>query len=75
MNNFKKKKMESSHKRFGDTLEAIIRDSTRRPSYKNKFNINDDKALIMFLSALEKWRSGKSIAQLLNERIKVGEWW
>lgn len=71
----KKRKKEFVYKHFikGDIIKIEIRDITYRIIYRNKFNINDRKAMIGFLGILENY-SGFSIAELLKEKLKIGEW-
>ena len=73
-NKFKKRKLQYSHTRWGDSIKVEMRDQNRNIIYKNKFNITDKKAILAFLGVLETY-SGFTIAELLNEKLKVGEWW
>ena len=61
------------HTRTGDVVEVKIKDASYRVLYKNKFNINDRKAIMNLIGALEKF-SGFSITELLKERLRIGEW-
>lgn len=74
MNKFKKKKLQYSHQRWSDTVKVEIKDFNRNTSYRTKFNINDKNAILNFLQILENY-SGFSIAQLINEKMKLGQWW
>jgi hypothetical protein len=74
MKKWKKKKMEYLHRREGDLVKVEIRDETRRMIYRNKFNINDKVAIINFLQVLESY-SKFNIAELIREKLRVGEWW
>ena len=74
MNKFKKKKLEYSHTRWGDIVKVEIRDKNRTIMYRNKFNINDKKAILSFLEVLENY-SGFSVTEIMSERLKLGEWW
>ena len=62
------------HERTGDTVKVEIRDTTYRSIYKNTFNIVDKNAIYNLLKALERF-SGMSIYQLIQDKLKLGEWW
>ncbi len=70
----KEKKMEYLYRREGEIVEVKIKDQTRRVIYKTKFNIGDKNAILKFLGILEKY-SGFSVYQLVQEKLKVGDWW
>jgi len=74
MKDWKKNKMEYSHRKEGDIVDVQIRDQTRRVLYRNKFNIKDKNAIISFLQVLEKY-SNFSIIDLIQQKIKLGDWW
>ena len=69
----KKMKMEYLHRRSGDFVEVKIKDSTRRTVYRSKFNISDKSAILQLLGILEKY-SGFSIYQLVQQKLKIGDW-
>lgn len=73
MKKFKKRKLEYSHQRWGDTVKVEIKDQTRHVLYSNKFNINDKNAILSFLQVLENY-SGFSVLEIINEKLKLGEW-
>ena len=66
--------MQYSHSRTGDTVKIEIKDFTRRTIYKCKFNITDKNAIIYLIKAIEKY-SGFSVLDIIEEKLKVGEWW
>ena len=66
--------MEYSHRKEGDIVDVQIRDQTRRVLYRNKFNIKDKNAIISFLQVLEKY-SNFSIIDLIQQKMKLGDWW
>lgn len=68
-----KQKNEYSHWRKGDLVKIEIRDATYRIIYKKKFNIRDKNAILSVVKALEDY-SGFSIAELIREKLKIGEW-
>jgi hypothetical protein len=68
-----KKEYEYKHHRHGDTIKVEIRDQTYRVIYRTKFDVGNKIALIQFLEAIEKF-SGFSIAELVREKLKIGEW-
>jgi hypothetical protein len=74
MKKFKQQKMEYSHRRENNIVEVEIKDETRRTIYRTKFNIKDRKAILLFLDVLENY-SGLSVAQILKEKLSIGEWW
>ena len=74
MKDWKKNKMEYSHRKEGDIVDVQIRDQTRRVLYRNKFNIKDKNAIISFLQILERY-SNFSIVNLIQQKMKIGDWW
>jgi hypothetical protein len=68
------KPMQYSHSRTGDTVKIEIKDFTRRTIYKSKFNITDKNAIIYLIKAIEKY-SGFSVLGIIEEKLKIGEWW
>ena len=74
MKDWKKNKMEYSHRKEGDIVDVKIVDMTRRVLYRNKFNIKDKNAIISFLQVLEKY-SNFSIIDLIQKKMKMGDWW
>jgi len=74
MKDWKKNKMEYSHRKEGDVVNVEIRDQTRRVLYRNKFNIKDKNAIISFLQVLEKY-SNFSIIDLIKKKMEIGNWW
>jgi len=74
MKDWKKNKMEYSHRKEGDVVNVEIRDQTRRVLYRNKFNIKDKNAIISFLQVLEKY-SNFSIIDLIKKKMEIGDWW
>ena len=70
----KNSKDEYTCRREGEIIKIEIRDGTRKILYRTKFNAQDKNALIMLLGVLEKY-SGFSVYALIQEKLKVGEWW
>ena len=68
------KKFKYSHNRDGDTVKVIIRDATYKVVYQNNFNVRDKNAIYALLKSLEKF-SGISVYALIQEKLKLGEWW
>ena len=71
----KSKEFESkyTHTRTGDIVKIEIRDFTRRIIYRKRFNVKDKNAIMQVLSVLEGY-SGYSIAGLIREKLKIGDW-
>ncbi len=69
-----KTKVSYNHTRVGDTVHVEIRDFTRRKLYKKIFNVNDRRALLDLLSAMEKYAEF-SVYGVLKEKLKDGYWW
>lgn len=69
----KKKMMQCSYSRNGSVAKIEIRGEDRRIEYRYEFNINDKKAILSVLIAIEKF-SGFSINEIIKEKLK-GEWW
>lgn len=65
---------EYSHRREGDIIKVEIKDQTRRTIYKCKFNINDKNSILYLMKAIEKY-SGFSVLNIIEEKLKIGEWW
>lgn len=63
-----------SHFREGDIVKVEIKDNTYRVLYKNTFNVKDKNGIFALLKSLEKF-SGLSIYQIIQEKLKLGEWW
>lgn len=70
----KARKMEYLHRKDGDLVEVRIKDETRKTIYKNRFNARDKNAILRLLEILEKY-SGYSINEIIQDRLKIGEWW
>lgn len=68
------KKYHYSHCREGELVKVEIKDSTYKLVYRNTFNCKDKNAILTFLKTLEKF-SGFSIYGIIQEKLKVGEWW
>jgi len=60
------------HYREGDFVRVEIRDHSFRIIYKNKFNIQDKKAILNLLGVLEKF-SGFSINEIIKMKLDT-EW-
>ena len=68
------KAMEYSHRREGDIVEIRIKDFTRRTIYKCKFDITDRNSILSLIKVLEKF-SGFNVLELIEQKLKIGEWW
>jgi len=69
-----REKNEYTCRKEGEVIKVEIRDATRKILYRTKFNAQDKNAIIMLLGVLEKY-SGFSVYALIQEKLKVGEWW
>lgn len=75
MSKFKKKKLQYSHTRWGDTLKVEIRDQNRTLLYKNKLNIHDKKSILSLLDILEKY-GNFNIIEIIEAKTELGRgWW
>lgn len=66
--------MQYSARREGDIVEIKIKDNSRRTIHKQRFNINDRNAILSLIKVLEKY-SGFSVLELIEQKLKIGEWW
>ncbi len=66
--------MSYKHTRSGDKVKVEIRDHTRKILFRKKFNVQNKQAIYEVLKELEKF-SGYSIHNLIQQKLKVGEWW
>lgn len=65
--------MSYTQTRDADTVTIEIKDSTHRLIHRMKFNIKDKNSILKLFGVLEKF-SGFSAYELVEAKIKGGEW-
>lgn len=58
---------------MNDIVCVEIKDGSRRVLYKNKFIVSDKRAMLAFLTIIEKF-GGYSIYQLIKDKVRIGDW-